>query len=78
MVKFWYVEESTAAPLAFTEEGRCKDIFVTEHQRTASGRIALPLVFLDSRAIAVKRFESPRKKTIGKCEITFFVLQFYV
>ncbi|KAL4104245.1 hypothetical protein QTP88_019554 [Uroleucon formosanum] len=45
MERFWHVEEPEDAPVTFTEEGCCEQIFRDEATRLTSGRFAVPLSF---------------------------------
>jgi len=49
MEKFWSIEEPEAAPLRFTEEGHCEEIFCLEMVKTSKGQFMVPLPFRDSR-----------------------------
>ncbi|XP_025191316.1 uncharacterized protein LOC112591650 [Melanaphis sacchari] len=71
MYRFWEVEEPEVAPEAFTDNGRCEQIFRDKHVRLPSGRFAVPLpfrapvsddTFARSRETALKRFESLERK----------------
>lgn len=71
MEKFWHVEEPDIAPVTFTENGRCEQLFVNETVRLSTGRFSVPLpfrvsasdeLFVASRDIAVRRFESLERK----------------
>ncbi|KAL4136057.1 hypothetical protein QTP88_007625 [Uroleucon formosanum] len=45
MERFWHVEEPEDAPVTFTEEGCCEQIFRDEATRLTSGLFAVPLPF---------------------------------
>ncbi|KAL4126593.1 hypothetical protein QTP88_010805 [Uroleucon formosanum] len=71
MEKCWHVEEPDVAPVTFTENGRCEQLFVNETVRLSTGRFSVPLpfrvsasdeLFVASRDIAVRRFESLERK----------------
>jgi hypothetical protein len=71
MDKFWQVEEPEAAPVTFTCDGKCEELFRDKCSRDESGRFVVPLlfrqtvadnIFSGSRAVAVKRFESLERK----------------
>lgn len=65
--RFWHVEEPILAPLSFTDDGKCEELFCSEYKRLPSGRFSVPLpvrkplaymMFTGSRDVAIKRFES--------------------
>ncbi|XP_050538460.1 uncharacterized protein LOC126903928 [Daktulosphaira vitifoliae] len=65
MGRFWAIEEPEEAPMQFTDEGHCEDIFQNEVDRAEDGRFIVPLplrngyspeLFADSKQIAIKRF----------------------
>lgn len=69
--RFWQVEEPEAAPIAFTDDGKCEEIYMSERTRDASGRFAVPLPFRGpvaeecfpgSRLMALRRFENLERK----------------
>lgn len=69
--KFWHIEEPDDAPLAFTGDGQCEQIFTNECTRLSSGRFVVPLPFQQpsrllnfpgSRAMALKRFNTLERK----------------
>ncbi|KAL4153798.1 hypothetical protein QTP88_001631 [Uroleucon formosanum] len=71
MEKFWHVEEPEVAPATFTDNGACEQIFVDETIRLSTGRFSVPLpfrvsasdeLFVASRDVAVRRFESLERK----------------
>lgn len=69
MERFWHVEEPEIAPVTFTNEGCCEQIFRDEMTRMPSGRFAVPLPFrgpadtyVGSREVAVRRFEALERK----------------
>jgi len=43
--RFWEVEEPDEAPLSFTDESRCEEIFNQETYRDSSGRYVVPFPF---------------------------------
>jgi len=67
--RFWHVEEPEDAPVTFTEEGCCEQIFRDEATRLTSGRFAVPLpfrspaeTFVGSREVATRRFDAIERK----------------
>jgi len=69
MERFWHVEEPENAPVTFTEEGCCEQIFRDEATRLTSGRFAVPLpfrapaeTFVGSREVATRRFDAIERK----------------
>ncbi|XP_008188319.1 uncharacterized protein LOC103310776 [Acyrthosiphon pisum] len=69
MERFWHVEEPEDAPVTFTEEGSCEQIFRDEATRLTSGRFAVPLpfrapaeTFVGSREVATRRFDAIERK----------------
>ncbi|XP_050547994.1 uncharacterized protein LOC126909605 [Daktulosphaira vitifoliae] len=70
--KFWQVEEPDAAPIDFTNDGKCEKIFCEQCVRLPSGRFSVPLPFRSlspdklsfpgSRHLALKRFENLEKR----------------
>ncbi|XP_022164008.1 uncharacterized protein LOC111029351 [Myzus persicae] len=83
--RFWQVEEPEAAPVIFTDEGRCEQIFRDQHVRLPSGRFSVPLpfrapvsadTFSGSRDLAVRRFESLERKLAKNPKLKSLYLQF--
>lgn len=71
MEKFWATEEPATPPPSFTEDGRCEEAFVSQHNRLPSGRFIVPLPtrvtssslsFPGSRERAIKRFENLERR----------------
>ncbi|XP_060855050.1 uncharacterized protein LOC132932698 [Metopolophium dirhodum] len=69
MERFWHVEEPEDAPVTFTEEGCCEQIFRDEATRLTSGRFAVPLpfrapaeTFVGSHEVATRRFDAIERK----------------
>lgn len=63
--RFWRIEEPDPAPAVFTEEGKCKSIYLTERLRDDNSRFMVPLPFMEthkqesflgSRQMALRRF----------------------
>ncbi|KAL4127315.1 hypothetical protein QTP88_011490 [Uroleucon formosanum] len=69
MERVWHVEEPEDAPVTFTEEVCCEQIFRDEATRLTSGRFAVPLpfrvqaeTFVGSREVAIRRFDAIERK----------------
>jgi len=82
---FWRVEEPEPAPLTFTEEGNCEEIYLTKRSRDAVGRYVVPLPFRGpieneqfpgSREVALRRFENLERKFKSDSELHHFYTEF--
>lgn len=85
MDNFWRVEEPEPAPEVFTDEGRCERIFREQCVRLPSGRFSVPLpfrssvsdnMFVGSRDIAIKRFESLERKLTADPDLSKLYIDF--
>jgi len=83
MERFWHVEEPEIAPVTFTSEGCCEQIFRDEMTRLPSGRFAVPLPFrgpvetyVGSREVAVRRFEALERKLCANSVLKSLYVKF--
>lgn len=69
--RFWHVKEPDVAPVSFTENGKCEEIYTLERKRNVEGRFAVPLPFKypsdtisfpDSEQLALRRFQNLERK----------------
>lgn len=69
--RFWLIEEPEAAPVTFTDNGKCEQIYTSERTRDVSGRFVVPLPFRGpvseeqfpgARQMALRRFENLERK----------------